>query len=268
MHVIQRLSLLCIVIFALASCSQPDTQLRISFVAQFDGRDIGCAPSETGSALSDLRFFVSAVQAIRDDGVAVELVLQTDGQWQQADLALLDFEDGTGACDNGTPATNTVLRGTLPAGNYRGLLFTVGVPFELNHRDPLLAAAPLDDTAMHWHWRAGYKFMRAGIRTSDDGFWIHLGSTGCEGTVQNITGCRYPNRVEVLLPEFVPGDDSVVVDLTALLEQTNLLDTDATDCSSGPAEQSCEAPFRALGLDFASGSILETQSVLLRRAGQ
>jgi uncharacterized repeat protein (TIGR04052 family) len=266
--VIQRLLLLCTAILTVTSCSGPEIQLRIPFVAQFDGWEIGCTPSKTGSSLSDLRFFVSSVRAIRDDGVAVDLVLQPDDLWQQADLALLDFEDGTGACDNGTPATNTVLRGTLPIGEYRGLLFTIGVPFELNHSDPLLAAAPLDDTAMHWHWRAGYKFMRAGIRTADDGFWIHLGSTGCEGTVQNITGCRFPNRVEVLLPEFTPGDDSVVVDLAALLRETNLLDTHATDCSSGPAEQSCEVPFRALGLDFATGSVLDAQNVFLRRAGQ
>lgn len=264
----QRLLLLFLAIFTTSGCSGPEKQLRIPFVTQFDGQEIECAPSQAVLSLSDLRFFVSSVRAIRDDGVAVDLVLQPDGQWQQADLALLDFEDGTGACDNGTPATNAVLVGALPGGSYRGLEFTIGVPFDLNHGDPLLAAAPLDDTAMHWHWRAGYKFMRAGVRTGDDSFWIHLGSTGCEGTVQNITGCRFPNRVQVLLPEFVPGDDIVVVDLAALLRETDLLDTHATDCSSGPAEQSCEAPFRALGLDFASGSILDTQNVFLRRAGQ
>lgn len=265
---IQRLLLLSIATLIVTGCSGPETQLRIPFVALFDGSEIGCAHSDAGPSLSDLRFFVSSVRAVRDDGVAIDLVLQPDDQWQQTDLALLDFEDGTGACDNGTPATNTVLRGSLPGGEYRGLLFTIGVPFELNHGDPLLAAAPLDDTAMHWHWRAGYKFMRAGIRTADDGFWIHLGSTGCEGTVQNITGCRFPNRVDVLLPEFVPGDDNVVVDLTALLKETDLLDTHATDCSSGPAEQSCDVPFRALGLDFATGSVLNTQNVFLRRTGQ
>lgn len=252
--------MLCLATLTATGCSSPEMQLRIPFVAHFDGQEIGCSRSTTGLSLSDLRFFVSSVRAIRDDGVAVDLVLQPDNQWQLADLALLDLEDGTGACDNGTPPTNKVLRGTLPAGEYRGLLFTVGVPFELNHADPLLAAAPLDDTAMHWHWRAGYKFMRAGVRTADDGFWFHLGSTGCEGTVQNITGCRFPNRVEVLLPEFVPGGDSVAVDLAALVG--------ATACSSGPAEQSCEVPFRALGLDFATGFFLDTQNVFHRRAGQ
>jgi uncharacterized repeat protein (TIGR04052 family) len=263
-----RLVLLISLFLALNACSRRPIELVIPFEALNGDAVIRCDSPESGPRLTDLRFYVASVQAIRVDGVAVDIRLHPDDQWQQAELALLDFENGTGACDNGTLATNTVLRGTLPAGEYRGLLFTIGVPFELNHGDPLLAAAPLDDAAMHWHWRAGYKFMRAGIRTADDGFWIHLGSTGCEGTVQNITGCRFPNRVEVLLPEFVPGDDSVVVDLAALLRETDLLDTHATDCSSGPAEQSCEVPFRALGLDFATGTVLNAQNVFLRRSGQ
>ncbi len=264
---IQRLFLFLAILTA-TGCSGPESELRIPFVAVFEGREIGCHPSESGTSLSDLRFFVASVRAIRDDGAIVDVTLQPDDQWQQAELALLDFEDGTGACNNGTPDIKTFLHGTLPAGEYRGLRFTVGVPFHLNHGDPLLAAAPLDDSAMHWHWRAGYKFMRAGIRTADDGFWVHLGSTGCEGTVRKVTGCRFPNRVEVLLPEFVPGDDSVVVDLTALTSNTDLVDGETTDCSSGPAEQSCEGPFRTLGLDFVTGSALDTQDVFRRRAGQ
>ena len=263
-----RLVLLISLLLALSACSRRPIELVVPFEAIYGGDVIRCDSADSGPRLTDLRFYVASVRAIRDDGVTVEILLHPDNEWQQADLALLDFEDGTGACDNGTPATNTVLRGTLPAGEYRGLLFTIGVPFDLNHGDPLLAAAPLDDTAMHWHWRAGYKFMRAGVRTADDGFWIHLGSTACEGTVRHITGCRFPNRVNVLLPEFLPGKDSVVVDLAALLKETDLLDAEATDCSSGPAERSCEAPFRALGLDVVNGSALDSQDVFRRRATQ
>lgn len=263
-----RLVLLILLFLALSACSRRPIEVVIPFEAVHGDEVIRCDSPDSGPNLTDLRFYVASVRAMRDDGVTVDLLLHPDDQWQQAGLALLDFEDGTGACSNGSPDTNTVLRGTLPAGEYRGLQFTMGVPFDLNHGDPLLAAAPLDDTAMHWHWRAGYKFMRAGIRTADDGFWVHLGSTGCEGSVRHITGCRFPNRVDVLLPEFLPGQDSVVVDLAALLEETDLLDAEATDCSSGPAERSCEAPFRALGLNFVTGSALDTQGVFRRRAGQ
>ena len=38
-----------------------------------------------------------------------------DGKWQLDDLALLDFEDGTSSCVNGTPEVNDRVTGR-PAG--------------------------------------------------------------------------------------------------------------------------------------------------------
>ena len=153
------------------------------------------------------------------------------------------------------------LVGYLPEREYEGLEFTIGVPFERNHANPLTADAPLDNAAMHWHWRSGYKFLRAGVSTASDGFWIHVGSAGCEGTVQNVTGCSFPNRVRVSLPRFTPRASQVEIDLAALLEGTNLDDGLQSDCSSGPPESSCIAPFAALGIDFESGRTVGPQSV-------
>ncbi len=155
--------------------------------------------------------------------------------------------------------------GILPDGRYRGIRFVVGVPFELNHANPMTADAPLDDAAMHWHWRSGYKFLRAGIDHVDDGFWIHLGSAGCEGTVQNISSCRFPNRVTVQIDDFEPGRHRIAVDLKALTADTDLADGAATDCSSSPAEASCVAPFLSLGIDHASGAAGTAQSVFLSK---
>ncbi|MEJ2128323.1 MAG: metallo-mystery pair system four-Cys motif protein [Woeseiaceae bacterium] len=202
-----------------------------------------------------------------DQGRPVPVTLVPDGAWQQTDLALLDFETGADSCANGTVAVNTTLRVRVPERQLRGLQFTLGVPFDRNHADPLTAVAPLDDAAMHWHWRSGYKFLRAGVRSADDGFWIHVGSTACKGTVQNITGCDRPNRVTVSLPDFVPGFDTVVIDLSELLAETNLADGVRSDCSSGPAEDSCAAPFDALGIEFGSGNDIGQQQVFKRRAG-
>jgi len=151
--------------------------------------------------------------------------------------------------------------GVARAGEYRGLRFTVGVPFSLNHANPMTAGPPLDDPAMHWHWRSGYKFLRAGIRTENDGFWIHVGSTGCEGTVGHVTGCRSPNRIQIELPEFAPGGSAVAIDLAALVAGIDLDDEVPGDCSSGPAESSCTAPFGALGINHSTGKQEGTQSV-------
>lgn len=46
-------------------------------------------------------------------------------------------------------------------GTYRGVRFTVGVPFDQNHADPTTQAAPLGtESDMFWSWNSGYIFNR------------------------------------------------------------------------------------------------------------
>jgi len=182
--------------------------------------------------------------------VEYPLFLTADARWQQDSVALIDLENGEGACVNGTQEMHTELTGTAGINEFDGVRFTIGVPFESNHANPLLAEAPLDDAAMHWHWRSGYKFLRVGVATQSDSFWMHLGSTACEGTVQNITGCRSPNRVTVKLASVSPNTNRINVDLSELFEGVDLDDGIGSNCSSSPAEESCVAPFDALGLPF------------------
>jgi uncharacterized repeat protein (TIGR04052 family) len=218
--------------------------------------------------LTDLRFFVSAITLIDASGIEYDLDVSADEQWQQEGLALIDLENGLAACLNGSEALNASVSGTAPEATFTALRFTLGVPFELNHANPLIARPPLDNAAMHWHWRSGYKFLRAGVATDSDSFWIHLGSTGCEGTVQNISGCRYPNRVVVELNDFTPGSDQVEVDLAALFLSVDLDDGKPSDCSSGPAESACVEPFSALGLPLNNnmpGPIIGSQNVFRTR---
>lgn len=204
--------------------------------------------------MTDLRFYVSEPRLLKSNGESVPVSLSENGRWQQAQLALIDLEDGSGHCTNGTPESNASLRGAVPKGDYTGLQFTLGVPFEQNHADPLTASAPLDDSTMHWHWRSGYKFLRIGLANENDGFWMHLGSAGCQGTIQNITGCRFPNRMTVTLPDFRPGD-GVLIDVGELLQAVDLSDGAVTSCSSGPAENGCRKPFRVFGIDFDNGVV-------------
>lgn len=250
---------------SLSTCDRAPEQVDIPFLPQYGEQTLTCNGGDNIVALTDLRFYIQDVQFVNERGDVVDVLLDGDELWQQSGLALLDFEDNSGTCQNGTVEINTALRGSIARGDYRALRFTLGVPFELNHADPLTAAAPLGDPAMHWHWRAGYKFLRAGIRSADDGFWIHLGSTGCEGTTQNITNCRSPNRTTIVLDDFVPGRDSVVIDLSKLVDGIDLYDTLPTDCSSGPAETQCDRAFNALGLDFASGTPVHEQRVFRKQ---
>lgn len=248
----------------LQACGEPPARVQIPFTAELFGTPISC---ESGgeAQLTDLRFYIHDLRMTDAGGRSQTVELENDGNWQHAGIALLDLENGAGACSNGTPATHSVVVGTVPRGDYRGLAFTLGVPFDRNHRDPLLATAPLDDAAMHWHWRGGYKFLRAGLRTVDDGFWVHLGSTGCEGAITNISGCTAPNRVRVRIDDYVPGRDVVVIELGALLTPGELDDSMPTDCSSGPAEAHCAVAFQALGLDHARGTATSAQRVFASR---
>lgn len=242
----------------ITACSESSSRIEIPFAATFANTSLSC-DGAAGVNLTDLRFYVHQLSVFDADGESHAVELEVD-DWQQSDLALLDLEDGSGNCLNGTAEMNAVVRGVTTSRDVRGLEFTLGVPFESNHGDPLTATPPLGDADMHWHWRGGYKFLRAGIKSENDSFWIHLGSTGCEGTIRNITGCSAPNRVTVHLDDFVPGD-IVLVDLAELVADGAFADAAPSDCSSGPAETSCGDPFAAFGLQHATSGAADAQRV-------
>lgn len=155
--------------------AQSDTkEVAIDFEAWVGDREFVCGESyeEVGTSEStitptDFRFYVSDVALIDEDGNAVPLELEQDGRWQYQNTALLDFEDGTSACDNGTTEMNTTVVGTVPEGNYQSLQFTMGVPEDLNHEDAAIAPSPLNLTSMWWNWQGGYKFLRLELETEE-----------------------------------------------------------------------------------------------------
>ena len=153
--------------------AQSDTkEVAIDFAAYVGESEFACGESYEGVGVeestitpTDFRFYVSDVALIDEDGNAVPLELEQDGKWQYQNTVLLDFEDGTSACDNGTAETNTTVIGTVPEGDYQGLQFTLGVPEKLNHDDAAIAPSPLNLTSMWWNWQGGYKFLRVDLET-------------------------------------------------------------------------------------------------------
>jgi uncharacterized repeat protein (TIGR04052 family) len=147
--------------------------VTIEFQAKVGDQPFSCANSyplgipATPMRLSDFRFYVSDIALIDANGTEVSLTLQQDGQWQFQNVALLDFEDKSGGCVNGTPEMRDRIIGTVPQGNYQGLKLTVGVPFNLNHADATLASSPLNLTSLWWNWQAGYKFVRIDVVPGD-----------------------------------------------------------------------------------------------------
>ena len=242
--------------------------VTVQFEAMVGDQPFACGETyslgEPASAMTplDFRFYVSEVALLDAEGNEVPLVLQQDGKWQHQNVALLDFEDKSGACANGTPDTRTQVVGSVPAGDYRGLKFTLGVPFGLNHIDSTLAPSPLNLTSLWWNWNFGYKFARIDLSPATDtarlrqhsdqggadeaidlssmgelgelgdpkldaaqGFLIHLGSVGCQmDAAQAPVVCTAPNRAEIVLTDFDPNQSVVVADLAALLANSNLAD--------------------------------------------
>ncbi len=240
----------------IAAPALADTPVAIPFAAEIGGKPFACDASyaDLGSTKAtvqavDFRLFVSEVALVRADGSLQPVALDQDGQWQLDDLALLDFEDATGACANGTAGTNTTLRGTVPEGDYTGLAFTIGVPFAQNHGDPTVSPAPLNTTAMFWNWQGGYKFLRIDLvpeamasaskgvtegASNAKGWFLHLGSTLCEAASKTTapTACANPNRIAIRLDGFDPAVNTVVIDPAAVVAEADLT-VNAPDTSPG-----------------------------------
>lgn len=109
----------------------------------------------------DFRFYVSNIALVDGDGNEVPFTIDDVSPFQGGGVALLDFEDGTGACSNGNSATNTTISGSVPLGVYTGIKFSTSVPESLNHQDPTMLPAPLQAGDMTWGWLYGYKFLKA-----------------------------------------------------------------------------------------------------------
>lgn len=251
---------------AAIGCSPRSVPVVIPFVARFGSQPFSCtATVDAGGGAfvaRDLRFYVHGVQLLAADGTGADVTLRDDGVWQSGGLALLDFEDGTGNCRDGTKGTHTAVEGVVREGAYVGVRFIVGVPFDRNHANPAEAAPPLTLGHMHWGWQAGYKFLRfEGESAAGDAYRFHLGSTECAGTVGHITACARPNRPVIELHGFEPGR-TVVLDLTAFMQGVNLTGGSGDGvrgCMSGPDAPDCAVAFAAIGLDPTSGRPLPTQ---------
>ncbi|MEM1205723.1 MAG: MbnP family copper-binding protein [Acidobacteriota bacterium] len=285
----------------LGGCGGPDVETyEITFEARVGDEPARCGVRYRGVGvgggeveIGDARFYVSALTLLRPDGTEVPLQLDPDSPWQHADVALLDFEDGTGRCSEaGTREVNAVVRGAAPAGPVAGLRFELGVPFETNHLDATTAPSPMNLNAMYWNWRFGYIFTKvdfwnpdsasavfegteAGAQTPTRTYLVHLGSTGCPSpaaTVPPKEPCTRPNRVSVILESFDPKGDVVQIDLGALVAGIDLTHSvpRPPGCMAAPDDPDCGPIFANLGLDVDTGACrtdCQDQKLFRRAAG-
>lgn len=258
-------------------------EFTIKFKPMINGEEVKCGQkyknagkNKTDIEISDFRLYLSNLRLIDKNGKEQKLSLKQDNKWQLDNLALLDFEDKSGECSNGNLDTNMDITGTAPKGEYNAISFDLGVPFELNHQDVNTAKSPLNLSSLFWVWRSGYKFTRIDLKTNDQDYFIHLGSTECvvENEMMSTMAeenphsghsetdmvtmppstCKNPNRPEIKLENFDPDKNTVIVDLGALVADAEL-DNNAAEsspgCMSEQIDPDCKSIFNNFGLDFA-----------------
>lgn len=259
-----RLLLSSGVVVAVAGCpSTPSgTSMDLAFSAQVNGADFECGREYPGVGASgttltaqDLRLYVHDVRFVTSAGTEVPLVLdQVD--FQNGDIALLDFETGGSACGAGNAPTHTNLTGTLAsAGPFTAVRLRLGVPEDRNHLDSASQPSPMNFSSMYWNWQGGYKFMRFEALTDAParGVSFHLAATNCSGDATLGTRtCANGNRpeIELALPEgFDPTTHEIVLDVGTWLAG---LDLTTDGCESGLADADCASWFATVGLPDAS----------------
>lgn len=251
----------------------------------------------------DFRFYVHDFKLVTDAGTEINVSLDdvlTDGSdesspSQNSRVAQLDFRDTLGCeaeadanpnFNDGVQVNATVEEGVTVT----AIRFTLGVPFDLNHKDQAAAEEPLRNpgraSGAGWNWQGGYKF--TGIDVAPVGGWtdpvdgertgnrwnMHLGSTGCPVTLSDLESgtepetCDNPNRPEITLElgAIDVEQAEIVIDYAALVSGVSVAQDEggAPGCMSGTTDPECEVVFANLGLAWGDNAATD-QSVLTLR---
>lgn len=212
----------------------PAAELQLDIQLRWRGAPVvvpsGELPGAAGQTLRLTRFaaLVSGLKLDRADGSTVQL----DDQY-----GFLDAESGRLA----------VTFRNVPAGDYHGLAFQLGLPAAVNHGDPAqwLARHPLNPivNGLHWGWAGGYVFtaiegrwraQRAGGAGetsgtgSERGFSYHLGND------PNVMRVGFVSLITVAGPTTV----SLALDLSRVMGDRALApddDSETTHSAEGDA---------------------------------
>lgn len=197
--------------------------VRISFEPYFHGKAVQCGQTLSMHneewQISELAMFLHQFSLNNFYPIILD-----DNDWQSQQLVLIRSPSDCQQLMSNLSLSGVIDMGDMPEGSEKSsrdllnevikadagkpltLSFKVGVPFELNHQNPLLQPSPLNDSSMFWAWRNGYKFIRWDMQSKQGNSWsFHLGSVGCESAAMVRApkqACAQPNviPVEVVLP--------------------------------------------------------------------
>ncbi len=257
------------------------------------GTDLAAVGPEAGYTvgLNDLRFYVSNI-VFRDEAGDVVDATYDEDDFQYTGTAgwvgLVDLTSNTGgACadgsisfSEGTARTHNAITGTAIVEHVASVSFDVGVPQALMKEvisNNTIEGAPSPLAEMHWSWASGcrhfvFNFTLSDLNHTGEGY-LHVGSTGCAGegelALESKTTCDYVNTPHVMLDGFSLADDTIAVDLAALLADLDFSVPDVhhglvpkheggekagVECHSSPDQGDCGTFYGNLGLDIATGT--------------
>ena len=251
-----------------AACGGSDTQkVTVNFKGMVGSQAFSC--TQTYAALGtagttwtpeDFRLYVHNFRLVDAGGKEYAVTLDNDGVWQDGTVALLDFEDRTGTCQNGTPETNFKVTRTADSGSNTGLKFTIGVPDSENHLQVDSQKSPLNVSTLYWSWTSGYKFLDI-----DGSFLFHLGSAGCTANDANdptkgFSTCSEPNRPEIALSSFDVSKNTVILDVKSLFAQSDLTQGGMMGgCMSMIGDAACTGVMSTIGLSSSAQTFVRMQ---------
>ncbi|GLR72566.1 MbnP family copper-binding protein [Agaribacter marinus] len=211
--VLSRLLLISIAIFfGIVGCSQNanvtnDNWVDLTFVLTYKQKQVLCGAEVDLAAkkwrINKFAFFVSNIHVGVDGGRWLH-VENVPNDWQTEQTTLINL---VARCsDSNDKNTNATVKFYLPnvvLDDIVKLKFSLFVPFEQNHLNPLIQAPPLNNAEMFWSWRQGHKFMRVDMQSEEDDWLFHLGSVGCESVAvvrPPPAPCKQANQFEIIVP--------------------------------------------------------------------
>lgn len=171
-----------------------------------------------------------------------------DNKYQSHQVALL----GVDCEDTEEQNWQLALQNNITAENMQAIRMTIGVPFALNHVNPLSQESPLNVPNMFWVWQTGHKFVRMEMNASDDGHWLfHLGSTGCSSASSlraPKSPCLYPNTFTIDLVKDTNNQFTLI--LNNWFE--GLTFDDDSSCQSHKDNPHCQQIFDNLNINYSA----------------
>jgi uncharacterized repeat protein (TIGR04052 family) len=222
---------------------------KVIFQPTFHNTPIHCDSSFTHSNnewhYTQLQFFISAIEFKHKSSKLWHSAPLLKSPYQTSSIALLGEN-----CDYPKRGNKSnwllTFKKRINLIEVSHIRFMVGLPFSVNHLNPLTQESPLNMPSMFWGWQKGHKFIRFEIASNNDNWLFHLGSVGCKAPSplrQPKQECRYPNRFTYELP-LSEQSNKINVELPALMK--NIVLKQGNSCQSSPDNISCHLLFNNL----------------------